>query len=111
MDNMFRGCSSLISLPNITKWNINNVKDMKMIFFGCSSLISLPDISRWKIVEFKSTETTLFNCLLPISLPEIKYCNFIENYESNLFQSSFNEAYEEINGYQKNENCESDFHI
>ena len=44
---MFRNCSSLISLPDISKWNTNNVKNMFGMFNNCSSLLSLPDISKW----------------------------------------------------------------
>ena len=39
MSNMFDGCSSLISLPNISKWNTSKVIDMSYMFGGCSSLI------------------------------------------------------------------------
>ena len=46
MSGMFSGCSSLLSLPDISKWNTNNVKDMSRMFSGCSSLLSLPDISK-----------------------------------------------------------------
>ena len=46
---MFNKCSSLISLPDISKWNTNNVTDMSCLFYGCSSLTNLPDISKWKI--------------------------------------------------------------
>ena len=45
MSNMFRYCSSLKSLPNISKWNTKNVKDMTGMFSNCSSLKSLPNIS------------------------------------------------------------------
>ena len=38
MSNMFKECSSLLSLPDISKWNTNNVIDMSYIFYGCSSL-------------------------------------------------------------------------
>jgi len=31
----------------ISKWNINNVTYMYRMFSGCSSLSSLPDISKW----------------------------------------------------------------
>jgi len=41
MNSMFRGCSSLISLPDISKWNIKYVTNMDYIFNRCSSLISL----------------------------------------------------------------------
>ena len=44
---MFEGCSSLSSLPDISKWNTNNVTDMGGMFYNCSSLSSLPDISKW----------------------------------------------------------------
>ena len=47
MSYMFYGCSSLISLPDISKWNTNNVTDMNYMFYECSSLITLPDISKW----------------------------------------------------------------
>ena len=46
MSNMFSGCKSLSSLPDISKWNINNVKNMSFMFEGCKSLSSLPDISK-----------------------------------------------------------------
>ena len=44
---MFEKCHSLISLPDISKWNISNIIDMRRIFENCNSLISLPDISKW----------------------------------------------------------------
>ena len=44
---LFSGCSSLISLPDISKWNLINVRNIKGMFSECSSLIMLPDISNW----------------------------------------------------------------
>ena len=45
---MFCECTSLIeSLPDISKWNNNNITDRSFLFAGCSSLKSLPDISKW----------------------------------------------------------------
>ena len=44
---MFGWCESLSSLPDISKWNTNNVTNMSKMFYGCSSLSSLPDISKW----------------------------------------------------------------
>ena len=46
---MLYACSSLISLPDISKWNIDKVTDMSFMFSRCYSLISLPDISKWEI--------------------------------------------------------------
>ena len=49
MNYLFYGCSSLISLPDISKWDTKNVTNMYYMFYGCSSLISLPDISKWNV--------------------------------------------------------------
>ena len=38
MSNMFRGCSSLQSLTDISNWNTINVNNMSDMFRGCSSL-------------------------------------------------------------------------
>ena len=45
MSYMFSECSSLSSLPDISKWNTNNVINMSFMFSECKSLSSLPDIS------------------------------------------------------------------
>ena len=41
MSEMFGNCSSLISLPDISKWNTNNVANMFGMFFDCRTLTSL----------------------------------------------------------------------
>ena len=46
---MFYYCRSLQSLPDISKWNTENVTNMSYMFYDCSSLQSLPDISKWKL--------------------------------------------------------------
>ena len=38
MEGMFYGCLSLISLPDISKWNTSKVTDLSHMFFGCNSL-------------------------------------------------------------------------
>ena len=47
MDLMFKGCKSLLSIPDISKWDTKNVYYMSSIFYECSLLKSLPDISKW----------------------------------------------------------------
>ena len=37
---MFRGCKSLISLPDLSKWNISNVNNMNGMFNECNSINS-----------------------------------------------------------------------
>ena len=44
MNSMFYECSSLSSLPDISKLDTSNVNDMSLIFYECSTLSSLPDI-------------------------------------------------------------------
>ena len=46
---MFAGCTSLISLPDISNWKTNNIENMNALFYNCSSLKSLPEISKWNI--------------------------------------------------------------
>ena len=46
MNNMFEECSSLISIPEITKWDMSNVNNINNMFSKCFSLISLPDITK-----------------------------------------------------------------
>ena len=49
MKSMFSTCCKLESLPDISKWNTNNVTNMEGIFGECKSLTSLPVISNWNI--------------------------------------------------------------
>ena len=44
----FSHCTSLISLPDISYWNMNNVYTISSLFDGCSSLSILPDLSKWE---------------------------------------------------------------
>ena len=47
MSFMFSICEQLSSLPDISKWNTNNVTNMSFMFNECKQLLSLPDISKW----------------------------------------------------------------
>ena len=71
MENMFKDCSSLISLPDISKWDTSNVINMGNIFNGCSSLISLPDISLWNTHKVSDMGSMFKDCSSLISLPDI----------------------------------------
>ena len=46
---MLLGCSNLESVPDISKWNTNNINNMSFLFYECTSLKSLPDISKWNL--------------------------------------------------------------
>ena len=43
MSYMFCLCSKLSSLPDISRWNTNNVTNMSTMFQECSSLTELPE--------------------------------------------------------------------
>ena len=57
---MFNRCSSLLSLPDISKWSTNKVINMSDMFNGCKSLTSLPDISKWN-TDSSNEKLKLFN--------------------------------------------------
>jgi len=44
-------CSSLIELPDISKWDTSKITKMNSLFSECSSLKQLPDISKWNTNE------------------------------------------------------------
>ena len=48
ISHMFYSCSSLQSLPDISKWYIKNATNMFCMFSNCSSLQSLPDFYKKK---------------------------------------------------------------
>ena len=65
---MFYGCSSLLSLPDISKWNTDNVDSIKYMFYECSSLSSLPDISKWNTDNEPDMNDMFNGCLNTVFL-------------------------------------------
>jgi surface protein len=59
---LFSGCSSLTSLPDISKWNIENAVNIYGLFSGCSSLNSLPDISKWDTKNVTNMRDMFYGC-------------------------------------------------
>ena len=68
---LFYNCSSLESLPDISNWDTKNIRDMSGIFKGCSSLKSLPDISKWNTSNLWNISCIFSNCSSLESLPDI----------------------------------------
>ena len=64
---MFDRCSSLIYLPDISKWNTENIKYMNYMFFGCEQLVTIPDISKWNCFNTKQMNYIFKNCFSLIS--------------------------------------------
>jgi len=44
---LFWGCRSLYKAPDISNWNIKNIRNMDGVFGECISLSYLPDLSKW----------------------------------------------------------------
>ena len=66
---MFSNCKSLSSLPDISKWNTNNVTNMCSLFYNCKSLSSLPDISKWNISKLKYKSNMFSGCNINSNIP------------------------------------------
>ena len=75
MSYMFKNCSSLSSLPDISKWNTQNVTDMSFMFCDCSFLSSLPDISIWNTQNVTNMSSMFKYCSSLSSLPDISKWN------------------------------------
>ena len=74
---MFYNCESLITLPDISNWNTNNVTNVSSMFFDCKSLISLPDISNWNTNNITDMSYMFSGCRSLISLPNISNWNML----------------------------------
>ena len=72
MDSMFEECSSLISLPDISKWDTKNVLAMVAMFEECPSLISLTNISIWDTKNVKFESLILDDCFNLLNRAQFK---------------------------------------
>ena len=77
MSYLFNNCSSLSKLSDISKWNTSNVSNMSCLFSGCSSLIILPNISQWKTKNVTNMSKMFLDCKNLISLPDISIWDMI----------------------------------
>ena len=75
ISSMFGDCNSLISLPDLSKWNTENVSDISYMFNYCTSLKSLPDISNWDTKSVIYMNCLFQNCSSLESLPDISKWN------------------------------------
>ena len=88
---MFCKCISLVSLPDISKWDINKVTDASYMFSNCSNFIlSLPDFSKWNTSKITKNEYK-FETFYQTKLLSDKIESYINNNvkNCNIFQISF----------------------
>ena len=71
MNCMFSNCILLKSLPDISKWDTSNVSNMSYLFYYCESLESLPDISKWNTINVSNMSYMFNSCKSLKSLPDI----------------------------------------
>ena len=83
LSSMFAHCSSLISLPDISRLDTSNVEDMSSMFLNCKKLVEIDDISKWDVSKVRSMKCMFFNCQSLSSLPDIEKWNTNDpNYNS-----------------------------
>ena len=75
MSGLFKGCSSLKKLSDISKWNTKNINNMSYLFFGCSSILELPDISNWNMENVINMSYFFDDCSSLKLLPDISKWN------------------------------------
>ena len=75
MSYLFFDCISLISLPDISKWNTKNVKNMSFMFSNCLSLTSLHDISEWDVKNVINMSHLFCWCRALKFIPDISKWN------------------------------------
>ena len=68
---MFYGCSSLVSISDISQFDISKCKDISGIFELCTSLETLSDISNWDTHEVVNISRIFADCSKLQSLPDI----------------------------------------
>ena len=77
MSDLFNGCSSLSTLPDISKWNLDKCTDISSLFKYCSKLTSLPDIAKWNICNVSNMSFTFSHCSSLTRFPNISGWNTI----------------------------------
>ena len=75
MSGLFICCLSLKTLPDLSKWNTNNVIDLSLVFFACPKLEEIPDISNWNTSKVINME------LLFAGLTNHEYLNNFLKYD------------------------------
>ena len=62
MRGMFRGCTKLTEVKNISSWDTKNVEDMEFLFRDCPSLVSLA-LSGWNTASVTDMSHMFLSCV------------------------------------------------
>ena len=71
MSHMFDECISLISIPDVSKWNTNNLIYTARIFYNCISLLILSDYFIFKYDEHEDYDFENFEDIRDIYLKSL----------------------------------------
>ena len=97
---MFSNCVNLKSIYGISKWK-TKIENIDRLFYNCNSLSSLPDISEWDLSELKSISLMFYNCYSLLEFPDlskwIKKNKFLDKNNNYIFIGfSFSNNFKEI---------------
>ena len=68
---MFMNCGLLSKLTDISKWDVSKCEDIDLMFYGCLSLVSFPDIWKWNTANVIEGINEMFgNCISLPNFPE-----------------------------------------
>ena len=71
MSYIFHECTFLLSLEDVSKWDISRVNDMSHSFHGCSSLHNIPaDISQWNTSKVTDMSYLFYFCTSLDKIPD-----------------------------------------
>jgi len=48
---MFKNCSKLKSIGDISDWNMSSVENIGYMFHGCKNLKNVGDLDKWNIIK------------------------------------------------------------
>lgn len=71
-EGMFKGCKALEEFPGLSKWNMSKAISLKEMFKDCS-FEKLPDISGWNVKNVKDMRGMFSGCKKLKNLPNLKY--------------------------------------
>ena len=61
MEEMFEECNNL-EFPDLSSWNVENVKSMKGLFYNCKNLKFLPGLEKWNPIKLNDCKEMLYGC-------------------------------------------------
>ncbi len=110
MEYIFKDCNSLLSFPDISKWDFSNVYSLKWIFIGCPQKISLPKLPEISLFGGYMYEKQFLKFLDILRVSLLKKDKKENQFEINIGSKDINNASLQIKSFDKNQ-YEEDFEI